>query len=242
MARKWNPTCNRFVAFFDIMGFKEMMFRNSHAYVMRKMNAIREMTKLMEKDGQALTQKRNVGDNNPNSLLPKAIVLPVIFSDSILFVSEDDSKTSALQMLFEASFLLHFCFSEGIPLKGALAYGKQTADFNRSLHFGRPLIDAYELQDELHMYGVVLHHSMEKYLRRHNLLENSDVLCRCAVPLKSGSVRHYCIDTRIFGSDKTELLILKISEMYDTVSGSTRLYVDNTIDFVREIEVSNPRK
>jgi hypothetical protein len=209
---------------------------------MRKMNAIRTITKLMEKDGKALTQERKSGQKTPDTLLPKAVVLPVIFSDSILFVSEDDSRASALQILFESAFLLYYSFSEGIPLKGALAYGKQTADFGRSLHFGRPLIDAYELQDELYMYGVVLHHSMEKYLKGRRLIEKSPVLCHCDVPLKGGNVRHYCIDTKPFGSEKADRIISKISEMYDTVSGSTRLYVDNTIDFVREIEANKPKK
>jgi hypothetical protein len=244
---EWNPTCNRFVGYFDIMGFKDMVFRNSHAHVMKKMNAVREITEVIEEESKALSKKRKSGQKKPNSF-SKAIVLPVIFSDSILFISEDDSEASATRILFEASYLLAFSFDEGIPIKGALAYGKQTADFNRSLHFGKPLIDAHELQDELHMYGVVLHHSIERYLRRHNLLNNDPLLCQCELPFKNGKVHHCCIDPRFFypfiGEKKTgtKKLIPDVLKMYNTVSGNTRRYVDNTLQFINAIEANKPKK
>jgi hypothetical protein len=231
----WKSTCNSFVAFLDIMGFKDMMFRNSHAYVMKKMNAIRLTTKMIERDGKETLAKRRKEGKDSHT----AIILPVVFSDSILLVSEDDSESSARDILFEAAYLLHDSFHEGIPIKGALAYGEQTADFKESLHFGKPLIDAYELQSELQMYGLVLHHSMEAYLKKHNILFNDRLLSLYETPLKGGKVNHYCINTNFL---EETALVPVISEMYNSVSGNTRLYVDNTIDFVNSTKLNIPKK
>jgi len=64
---EWNPTCNRFVGFFDIMGFKDMVFRNSHADMMEKMDAIREVIVKIETSG------KRVLSNNPKGRVPRAM-------------------------------------------------------------------------------------------------------------------------------------------------------------------------
>ena len=168
--------------------------------------------------------------------------MPVIFSDSILLVSEDDTELSARAIIAVACFLLGSSFTKGIPIKGALAYGEQTADFTKSLYFGRPLIDAYTLQDELQMYGVVLHHSMENHLKQHGMIAKMEGLCHCELPLKGCNVSHYCVSVQPFFDVKKDDPVSCISKMYDTVSGNTRRYVDNTIQLIKKIQPEQVNK
>lgn len=49
--------------------------------------------------------------------------------------------------------------------KRSLAKGKFTFDEENDLYFGRPLVDAYLLHDELYYYGIVAHHSIESLIK-----------------------------------------------------------------------------
>jgi hypothetical protein len=49
-----------------------------------------------------------------------------------------------------------------IPLKGAIAFGNFSANWDQSVFFGKPLIDAFELHNDLDMYCAILHSSAEK--------------------------------------------------------------------------------
>lgn len=140
-------------------------------------------------------------------------------------------------MLICVERILNQAMLSGIPIKGAITYGKMTADLNRSFYFGKPLIDAYELQKELLLYGVVLHHTSEKrlnVLRIKRTFETFLVL-QSPVPMKSGNITHYLVNWTLHlkkGKDPLDY----VTKLYLDVSGAPRLYVDNTIEFVRWIQ------
>ena len=160
-------------------------------------------------------------------------VRPVLFSHSILLVSEDNSEGSFFETIVAVRWLMRGALLQAVPIKGAIAFGTQTADFSQSLHFGRPLIDAYELQDELRLYAIALHHSAEQYLIKTGMLPRyltTRVLGKYMTPIKAGSVTHYlvaCVD-KLISEGK---LIPLVSTLYETVSGSPRQYVDNTLEY-----------
>ncbi len=238
LEKNWNPTCNRFVAFLDIMGFEDLVSRNDHMLVLKKMEEFSQVIKEPErfaKDDMVVK-----GD------LP--YIRTVFFSDSILLVSSDDSKMSANILISFVQWMFPIAVRMKIPIKGAIAYGKQTADFDNSLHFGKPLIDAYELQNEILLYGVVLHHTMEQYLRAKKMMieiENTD-LYKYEVPIKAGKINHYIVDwLATFDRIKDERYKKDefLRELYESVSGSPRRYVDNTISFIKWlVEYKEKRK
>ena len=44
---RWKPTCNRFVAFFDVMGFKDYVMRNKHEDVLKRITDIKNAKQLI---------------------------------------------------------------------------------------------------------------------------------------------------------------------------------------------------
>jgi hypothetical protein len=72
--------------------------------------------------------------------------------------------------------------------------------------------------------------------------ESKRFLCRGQVPLKDCNVVHYCVDWpgvfRFYHQDP----VVNISDQSGKVSGSVRLYVDNTLRFVKKVEASSPKK
>lgn len=231
---KWRNTSKRFVAFMDIMGFKDLVFRNTHKDVLKIMHNFQPAISVIDEDAQKKLNTRKKGKGE--YLLPgKSIVRPFSFSDSIILVSSDDSADSAHTILFLAKWVITRAMLEGIAIKGAIAHGQQTADFDNNIHFGRPLIDAYELQNELLLYGIVLHHTMERYLVDIGMIRElgESYLQKYPIPMKSGDVTHYIVDwTNVFDKRK---LKSTLSRLYGNVSGSARQYVDNTVNFIELI-------
>ena len=232
-AEIWKPTCNRFVAFLDIMGFREMVLRKSHEDVREMLESLYPTIEIMKEE----TTKRFKRDaNKDKEHKPDVItgVLPILFSDSIIFVSSDDSSESAYEILLYSMWILNQAITDGIPMKGAIAHGEQTAYLEKSLCFGKPLIDAYELQQELQIYGVILHHTMEKHLIENNFIhsiEKDKYISKWDVPMKSGDITHYLVNWASESMTEKEVLDM-ITKLYVSVSGNPRLYVDNTLDFV----------
>jgi hypothetical protein len=239
---RWKKTCKRFVAFFDVMGFKDLSYRSSHRIVLSTMNRLVDGIRQIEDAESNKLVKRRGRPRAPKNWLDfeGVAIRPVVFSDSILLVSSDNSKASANHLVLTAQWLTGYCINSGIPVKAAVALGTMTCDFERSIFCGRPLIDAYLLQDDMQAYGVVLHHSAEGVrLAPRGALPYVKV-STITVPMRSGSVRHSVLDWSLQLKSPTAKNALKsLGRLYKTVSGSSRRYVDNTASCLSQIAQGN---
>jgi len=221
---EFQNTCNRFIAYFDIMGFRDLSYRNSHEEVAKIMNLVSEKIQAIKVTEEYLLKN----DGDPDSAFEKAIIMPIVFSDTIILISGSNTFYDARKAIYAASFLLSKMLEMGVPVKGALSYGFMTADLEKSIYFGRPLIDAYLLCEETFFYGATLHHSFEKYLSENDSTFPNAPLKHGQVPMKTGQVTHYYID---LGKDYTDYENKKtiVEEFYLSISGGVRRYVDNTL-------------
>jgi hypothetical protein len=218
-------TCECYVAFFDISGTKDRIKREGHKKALATHKALFEPTKVALESLQKtpLINKQTVP------------ITPVVFSDSIILMSEDISQRALEWTLTQAQFVLFSAIEKGIPIKGAIACGTFTFNLNNSIHFGQPLIDAYVLQNRLKLYGVILHDTVSKYLEKYNIGDTSYVI-KTPVPMKYKKnipQLHYLVDwiqhAIVKSQDPQEL----VKRLYSKNFGKPRKYVDNTLDFVR---------
>lgn len=229
---KWNHTCNRFVAFFDIMGFKDLVLHNTHDSVLRKMNKIKTIISPLEKDlTQFLNQEENELTADQKSKIIQTAVKPVFFSDSILVTTTSDTEADLREIIFVSIWLTKRSFEIGLPIKGGVSYGKFTADFEKSIYFGQPLIDAYLLQEDLQLYGTIYDHNFENYLIKKRLQDEVKGLAHYKTPLKSGKITHLLTDW-VYYHQQHISDIKTVKKLYRTVSGRPRIYVDNTLDYL----------
>ncbi len=221
--QKWKSKTDRFVLFFDILGFKNMVSKMTHEDVLIKLNALKKTTYYLE---------------NPLELEDRADIREfdekqtkcVTFSDSIIIFSKGNSYLDAKKILFDAHVMLVHAFRNFIPIKGALSYGEITSDFIDSQYFGQPIIDAYLLHEELNLLSVIVDHNAEKKI--HDLGKNADsynLLKNYRVPMKYGKVDHklVCL-SKPYLSDG----IKNLNKLYLLTSGKTRIYIDNTIELL----------
>ncbi|HSD07640.1 hypothetical protein [Flavobacterium sp.] len=230
VADDWLVTGERYVAFIDIMGFKDMVLKKSH----------NEIYDMMLK----INQKKKTSENIDWEFVNEKLVRTTTYSDSIMIYSKDDTLNSLKSIIYTVANLSFGLFTEGIPFKGAMSFGMMTLDIENSIFFGQPLIDAYLLQEELNYYGIIVHATAE--LKVYEL--NGDPVpfsTHYFCPLKNGMSKHLTIFP-MFADPKSntepehvkthDYLIKSISDLRYMTSGHLRKYIDSTESYLEYIK------
>lgn len=202
--KKQTPdTCERIVAFLDIMGFKDM--------VARHFETIKDkLEKLSSFIGETMDENYQY----------------MIFSDSIILYAKSDGMEVFKSLLTKVSKIIEKSISLGLPIKGAIAKGECTVSLSyKPFFFGQPIIDAYTLEEHVVLYGVVLHNTVEDMALELSRV-NSDFVFDFNVPLKGGNSNHFVLNW--FGQD-LEQNRSNLMSIRTTVSDSPRRYIDNTL-------------
>lgn len=228
----WNITDMRYVACIDIMGFKDMVARKKHQQVYEMLKRVAEAVKSIE-----LLLKNFHSEDLDDFRV-------TLYSDSILVFSRDASYDSREIFVAAVANLAHALFQECVPFKGAIAFGEMTLDYERSIFFGQPLIDAHLMQEELGFYGVVVHATAENE-DGHNIDEDHAVL-EYNTPFKSGAAKHLTIMPGITFIETYEKDILNevkdnVLRMRFNTSGSLRKYIDNTLGYLDYIDMEGQK-
>ncbi len=147
----------RFLAYFDILGFKEFMENNADEYIDRFIHNL-------FRDSQSAVSGDNYVDGGPGIYVPdlsKSNIHCIHISDSIIFWTEDISEESFNVIINCSAFFLNRSLQATFPVRGCIVAGKITFEpsviknkkgitFYNSLLYGKALIEAYlkaEFQD-----------------------------------------------------------------------------------------------
>lgn len=235
---KWKTTDKRFVAFIDILGFKDKVMRNSHENIFKELSNISTAKMKLEE---------TVNEINSGHFENSDIYI-VTFSDSIVLFSKDSTFPSFEFFLIATRFMFGNTIKNKIAIKGGIAYGEISVNKTEQVYFGQPIIDAYSIEEDVNYMGVVCHNSIDYYIN-----ENIDyakksalikrLLMETETPLKSGKITHKNLDWFYMLANNYELdekdklkgaLVSEIKKFYISVSGSPRKYIDNTISLITE--------
>lgn len=223
----WTEDKDRLILYADIMGFKETIFSNKHEDLKKRLLSFR---KSFEKKIKPLC----TGD----------YMRFVQFSDSIIIVVNGvDSKM--VNLVTKAGIILmHEAMRAEFPIKGVLSQGKFTYDKDNELYFGRPLVDASLLHDELYYYGIVVHHSAEKVIKNNISIDCPYGISR--ISLKKGKSSHYhliwnMLKINLSPGDITYNAMKWLENIQESVSGAPRIYIDNTIAILNNDAESFPK-
>ena len=194
------------VALFDVLGYKSLMENAEIDYVANEiLSLFNEMQNMVHSDIISLGT-----DSDVKSLIQEFLknVKWLIFSDTILISLRNFSHHSSIVWVFFLTIcnsLQSKMFANGLPLRGAIAYGPYI--ISEKCFAGKAIVDAYNLAESTDWSGCVLHASAEQELERikveldkDNSLEIREVLFetnvqKYFVPLKSGKIdNRYCIN------------------------------------------------
>lgn len=205
------------------MGFKDLVARNDHETVYQMMKKVSHAMRVNQSVFAVDSESENFDIN----------IIMMTYSDSIMIYSRDDSESSQENFIASISALSEDLFKDGIPHKGGVAFGKMTLDFENSIFFGQPLIDAYLLQEELNLYGIVAHPTAEF----ENEFYEDETVIEYNCPFKTGYAKHYTILPGTFFADpftieEFEILYKSVSALRINTSGGLRKYIDNTLSYL----------
>ena len=214
----------RFVLYLDIMGFKERVNRV-------EIEELREQLLRFKTKNKKL---KPLLESKANTLIYMAQ-----FSDSIVLVSRDTTIDDLNRISKAASILMQTALQTGFALRGAIAKGHMIFDNEQQLFFGKALVDAYLLEEELCYYGVVFHESMEEIILE-ALSQKPDMPIEdISIPLKKGKSKHYHIAWQkitalLQKGDITSQALDWLKDIRKTVSGNPRVYLDNTVNIIEQ--------
>jgi hypothetical protein len=232
---KWPLTTERFVAFIDIMGFRNLLLKTPPHQMYRIMKALHNRARLAEKQarGRLSVSQKNIFERNKKGT---AFIRVVQFSDSIIAFTRDASPISSITIRLASMGFIFEGISARMPFRGAIASGEVTADFQHSIFFGQPIVDAYELSEDQQWYGVVEHENCEsaQHEDRASLPEiRSDQVALSEpyyVPLKSGG-RNLCVLNWPVFIDSEAAIEHALLPFKNSDSPKLHMYYRNTRDF-----------
>ena len=185
----------RYIAFLDILGFKDLVENNSLDDVVRiYKESLKEATEL------AMEHWEEEEYTNDGLKLNVSIM-----SDSILFWSESTTTLCFAKVLISTTFFFQYCLLNGLPLRGAIDVGELeiiNID-NENLNFqniiiGKALTDAFSMEKSQDWAGCIISDkSIDTFVENRKNNEDNITLesfiedkfiAKYNVPLKKGKI------------------------------------------------------
>ncbi len=118
--------CNRFIAFIDIMGFKDLVARRPHSEVKEILEEMTTMSGILE---EVIGNPIDANTGKRSYTRFKTIT----FSDSVVFITKGDSFSDLSVLSVVLKSFQESSIHRGAPTKGAISVGKLTANFEKSI-------------------------------------------------------------------------------------------------------------
>lgn len=186
---------NKFIAYFDFLGFKDFILNNDIEYQNQIMNNIyRDIESSLGNGKLIKSQKGLISD------LSESRINCINFSDTIIFWTNDNTIES-LKEITEVAYKFNWqAINFFFPVRGSLLYGEIIhADhrqynvgggkYNINSVFGRGIVEAHIKAESQDWAGSVIDQSVINYLIENNLEPTSflsDYAKQYKIPYKTG--------------------------------------------------------
>jgi len=221
-----------YVAFLDILGFKEVVENNSHKQLQLFYESIENY---VFNDFDSFGHLKNdIIDSN---------ISCYFISDSIFLWSNDKSNTSYLHLAVLVKRIMVGGFMADLPLRGGIASGaltiKKTALGNTL--FGKGLTNAYLLENKQEWSGCIIEQGIIDAVIHKNdecaqYIQNTPIFVKYNVPLKKGLNENYWTLNwpLILVRDNEELRKMFEEKGKKTNNETVLIKIKNTIDFYND--------
>lgn len=193
---------NSFVAFFDILGFKDLVEKNSHSdLVQLYTESLYETLDLT--DAILPPIYKIITPETEKSLVE---IKTFVISDSIILVQNNSSLEGFLTLIAKCQTLASMAMSDGIPMRGGISYGPVSILQNKrgTTIVGRGLTKAYTIEASQKWSGGVIDRDCFDLFPFINgedlilqLLKNKEnpLIVKYNIPLKDSTFKKgYCLN------------------------------------------------
>lgn len=231
------PDQNRYVAHFDMLGFKTAIDRNLD----EAWGALRDLRASMDK-----ILRMAIEDTITNQVIADRI-RAYIFSDSILIFTLSDRSEDLKAILILSSHLFSESLASCVPLRGGISHGKFLFNIDLHLFCGKPFVQAYKIAERAQWAGIVVSDSVAKsYFDDPSRLmsQGCPILVKWEVPIKpTGKHEHWVVNwPHIFKNSFSKSIPITAEEFYrafeslfgpyDDLREDARIKHENTVEFI----------
>jgi hypothetical protein len=156
-----------YLGFFDVLGYKDLISNNKLDKVVDIYN--KTLLDLAEKaiiiEGKH--EYARVADQQPVKYLAFSDTI-ILYQDESLYIPRIELKSRALReiqslkiFMETVSYLLRLSFERGIPIRGAVSYGRYYAT-ERGCILGEPIVEAYKMEQAQDWAGAIICKSVQE--------------------------------------------------------------------------------
>jgi hypothetical protein len=240
-----------YIAYFDVLGFKEFMANNDEAYFHQHIDHLFRESQNAVAKGQ-LTESRHRGTLIPD--LTEAEVNCMHISDSIIFWTVDQSELSFRNIVDVCYSFYWRSIQAAFPMRGCLVAGdisfhpfqvksKTGATFYNSSIFGQGLVDAYVKAESQNWAGCFIDTSAIESVPEELIeaLTQEHKIIQYPVPLKTGETSNeyaVCIMGGSINQETFDNLAPQIANLFtqhmngQAIAESVQVKMDNTLAFL----------
>lgn len=243
---------NSFVAFFDILGFKNVVENNTHEDLLELYNdSLPFSLELLDKYFPFI-----YSTITPAAEQTAISIKAFLISDSLILIQDEFTERGLTYIIAESQILLGSCLFDGIPLRGAISFGEVTMQATNwgTTIVGKALTNAYLLESKQNWSGGIIDGRCFEAVKQQGKQKLEDrllairhpapLMCRYDVPMKSGSYEsHFVFDWTNYPQIKTHSDVLASFSKHnkDVDSAEVRLKIENTLKFYIDRNGANGR-
>ena len=239
-----------FVAYFDILGFKQIVENLSGEELLSVLNQFTLMSQKSISEGKV----RQREDRCFVYDIWRTNIRCLHISDSVIFWSKSNTKEDFVDMAKVCQDFLLSTLHTSIPVRGCMTYGElfyKSGEVNNSYYsyllLGKGLVSAYIGAESLEFVGCVVDNSVKKVVSIENLKMADELFCHVAdIPHKKAKDLNSKLIIKMKpvmneGSFENMKECLKNSFVvhqkiaFDRLSDSIKRKYDNTLELWRKI-------
>lgn len=135
---------NRYVAFLDVLGFKNMVQQSEYdGQMLNRINMALNYTSNVQRESyEGIMSMTDIGKQVS------------VFSDSVVISYEMTKPGSAFYVLMDLIFICNDLLGMGVPVRGGVTVGSLIHESNKC--FGPAMVDAYKMESEQAIYPRIL--------------------------------------------------------------------------------------
>lgn len=231
-----------FVAFFDILGFKDLVSNNSHEELLEIYDFA-----LYDTLHSMLPSLRMIYGIVPELGTKEIETLEIyVISDSVIVIQKDTSMKGFLYLLALSRIVLSSAMGGGIPLRGGISIDEISVIKNEygTTILGKGLTKAYEIESSQSWSGAIVSSECFEFLKEpeaNNLADHlikvkqSVLIRKYDVPYRDNSVERYVIDWTNYNLIKSENDVIQAFSQHNksTDLERTQIIIKNTVEFYR---------
>jgi hypothetical protein len=251
----------KYIGFLDILGFKDLVYNNSHDDLVRKFQSVFCLNVEVSLSGGKFRTVSTKDRDFTVADLNYAKVNSTVISDSVIFWTDDDGMQSFINICISIMKLLVSGVFNGFPMRGSISLGDLSVIQsiygtvkNNSLQsiVGKGLVEAYILESSQNWVGCVIDNKcISKYQELCETYKNVDdiatldylvksgILCEYNVPFKLNKREEFFVVNWLNGNKTppSQETIIKSFSMHNKLVSNSGVQekINNTIEFLNYI-------